>query len=128
MTKEHRIRLETPGLPLFDQEENELRGIRLQEAKRRAREAHPIFSQLGGCRLLVGQEQLPEFSSATSPSDNVLAQICILENGFRNGGRVEVLLGLWEDMTRLSPSSSAQITTYKWSKHRIYVSIFLLHS
>ena len=32
LTKEHRIRLETPGLPLFDQEENELRRIGLQKA------------------------------------------------------------------------------------------------
>ena len=57
--KVHRIRLETPGLRLFDQEKNELRGIGLQEAKRRAREAHPIVPQLDGCRLLVGQEGLP---------------------------------------------------------------------
>ena len=42
LTKEHRIRLENPGLPLFVQEENELRGIGLQETKRRAREAHSI--------------------------------------------------------------------------------------
>ena len=94
LTKEHRIRLETPGLPLFDHEENELRGIGLQEAKRRAREAHPIAPQLDGCRLLVGQERLPEFSSVTSPSESVLAQICILENGFRHGGHINVLLGL----------------------------------
>ena len=133
LTKEHRICLEigshrigSPGLPLFDQEENELRGIGLQEAKRRTREALPIAPQLDGCRLLVGQEGLPEFSFVTRPSENVLAQICILENGFRHGGRIDVLIGLWEDMTRLSSSSSAQITTYKWSQHRIYVSIFLL--
>ena len=126
LTKERRIRLETPGLPLFDQEENELRGIGLQEGKRRVGEAHPIAPQLDGCRLLVRQERLPEFSSATSPSENVLAQICILENGFRHGGHIDVLLGLWEDMTRLSPSNSAQITTYNWSHHRIYVSVFLL--
>ena len=125
LTKEHRIRLETPGLPLFDQEENELRGIGLQEAKRRAREAHPIAPQLDGCRLLVGQERLPEFSSVTSPSESVLAQICILENGFRHGGHINVLLGLWEDITRLSPGSTAQITTHNWSQHRIYVSTFL---
>ena len=91
-TKNYRIRLETPGLPLFDQEENELRGIGLQEAKRRAREAHPIAPQLDGCCLLVGQERLPEFSSVTSPSESVLAQICILENGFRHGGHIDVLM------------------------------------
>ena len=42
LLKEHRIRLETPRLPLFDQNENELHGVGLQEAKRRARESHPI--------------------------------------------------------------------------------------
>ena len=93
----------------------------MQGANRRAREAHPIAPQLDGCRLLVGQERLPEFSSVTSPSESVLAQICILKNGFRHGGHIDVLLGLWEDMRRFSPSGSAQITTYKWSQHRIYV-------
>ena len=42
LMKDHRIRLETPWLPLFDQNENELHGVGLQEAKRRARESHPI--------------------------------------------------------------------------------------
>ena len=42
LLKENRIRLETPGLPLFDQNENELHGVGLQEAKRKARESHPI--------------------------------------------------------------------------------------
>ena len=126
LLKEHRIRLETPGLPLFDQNENELHGVGLQEAKRRARESHPIAPQLDSCRLLVGQDRLPEFSSTTNPSESVLAQICILEHGLRHGGHVDLLLGIWEDMTRLTPGSSAQTTSHNWTKHRLYVSIIAL--
>ena len=42
LVREHRIRFETPGVPLFDQHENEWLGIALQEAKRRAKEMYPI--------------------------------------------------------------------------------------
>ena len=94
----------------------------LQEAKRRARESHPIAPQLDSCRLLVGQDRLPEFSTTTNPSESVLAQICILEHGLRHGGHVDLLLGIWEDMTRLTPGSSAQTSTHNWAKHRLYVS------
>ena len=121
LVKEHRIRLETPGLPLNDQNENEFHVVGLQEAKRRARESHLIAPQLDSCRLLVGQDRLPEFNSTTSPSEGVLAQICILEHGFRHGGHIDLLLGIWEDKSRLTPGSSAQTSTYDWGKHRLYV-------
>ena len=124
LLKEHRIRLETPGLPLFDQNENELHGgvTRSQEKSQGVPSHRP---QLDSCRLLVGQDRLSEFSSTTNPSESVLAQICILEHGLRHGGHVDFLLGIWEDMTRLTPGSSAQTTTHNWAKHRHYVSITL---
>ena len=42
LIKEHRIRVEIHGLPLFDRYGNELHGIMLQEAKRVARKTFPI--------------------------------------------------------------------------------------
>ena len=41
---EHRIRMETPGLSLYDKEEVALQGIALQEAKRtaKAEDMYPI--------------------------------------------------------------------------------------
>ena len=33
LLKEHRIRMDIPGMPLFDREEEELRGVPLSEAK-----------------------------------------------------------------------------------------------
>ena len=125
LLKEHRVRLETPGLPLHDQNENELYGVGLQEAKRRARESHPIAPHLDSCRLLVGQDRLPKFNSTTSLTENVLAQICILEHGLRHGGHIDLLLGIWEDMTRLNPGSSAPTSTYNWGKHWLCVSFIV---
>ena len=122
LTKEHRIRLEIPGMTLYDKQERALLGLELQEAKRAARVAHPIVPQLDGCRLLVGQERLPDLTSNSSPSEDVLAQIGLLEHGLRHGGHVSILIGIWEDMVKLSPNNS-QSSIYNWSNHRLFVSI-----
>ena len=124
LIKEHRIRLEIPGMPLFDRYENELAGLPLQEAKRIAKETHPITPQLEICRLLVGQDKLPDLSSSTSPSADVLAQISILEQGLRYGGHVDSLIGIWNELVQLSPACE-ESSPYIWSKHRIFVSISL---
>ena len=124
LIKEHRIRLEIPGMPLFDRYENELAGLPLQEAKRIAKETHPITPHLDICRLLVGQDKLPDLSSSTSPSADVLAQISILEQGLRYGGHVDSLIGIWNELVQLSPACE-ESSPYIWSKHRIFVSIFL---
>ena len=42
LVKEHRIRMETPGLPLFDKHCNELTGMALKYAKERAKREYPI--------------------------------------------------------------------------------------
>ena len=96
LIKEHRIRLETPGLPLFDRSEKELVGSALKEATRIAKEMYPIAPQLDVCRLLVGQDKLPDFIDAANPSEDVLSQIRILEQGLRHGGQVDSLVGMWE--------------------------------
>ena len=123
LVKEHRIRLETPGYPLFDRSEKELVGSALKEATRIAKETYPIAPQLDVCRLLVGQDKLPDFIDAANPSEDVLSQIRILEQRLRHGGHVDSLVLMWDEMTRLFPGNS-QASTYSWSRHRLFVSSF----
>ena len=124
LVKEHRIRLETPGLPLFDRSQKELVGSALKEATKIAKEMYPIAPQLDVCRLLVGQDKLPDFIDAANPSEDVLSQIRILEQGLRHGGHVDSLVGMWDEMVRLFPGNS-QASTYCWSRHRLFVSSLL---
>ena len=46
LVKEHRIRMEIPGMALYDREEREILGVSLQEAKRKAKNTYPIVPQL----------------------------------------------------------------------------------
>ena len=52
--KEHRIRMETPGLPLFDKNREKLSGMPLKYAKERARREYPeirrLLSEIGTAR------------------------------------------------------------------------------
>ena len=41
LVKEHRIRMEVPGMALFDEDEQELLGISLQEAKKKTKDTYP---------------------------------------------------------------------------------------
>ena len=59
LIKEHRIRLETPGITLFDRSEKELVGSELNEATRVAKEMYRIAPQMDVYRLLVRQDKLP---------------------------------------------------------------------
>ena len=86
LVKEHRTRLETPGVPLCDRSEKALTGNALQEAKRVAKETYPIAPQLDACRLIVGQDRLLDFSITSNPSEDVISQIGILKYGLRHGG------------------------------------------
>ena len=126
LLKEHRIRMETPGLPLYDREEMELQGIALQEAKRSAKDMHPIAPQRDLCRLLVGQEKLPELRSDSTPIDVVLSQIRVLELGLKHGGNVASLVAIHDEILQHSAGGSA-IQTLDWSDSRIFVSIYCIY-
>ena len=41
LVKEHGIRMEVPGMALFDEDEQELFGISLQEAKKKTKDTYP---------------------------------------------------------------------------------------
>ena len=91
LLREHRVRMEVPGRPLFDTDEKKLLGAALQNAKKKAKDTYLIPSQLDSYRPLVGQESVPDFSAATSPTEKILSQISILEFGLRYGGSVSSL-------------------------------------
>ena len=125
LVREHRIRLETPGAPLFDQHENELLGIALQEAKRIANEMYPISPQLDSCKLLVGQERLPDLTSTTSPSESIIAQISVLEHGLRNGRHIDCFIGTWNEMATHTLGNS-EARNFSWNHPRLFVSVVFL--
>ena len=121
LIKEHRIRMEVPGTPLFDKEGKEIQGVALPEAKKVAKDTHPIAPQLDSCHPLVGQTVVPALGAVSSPTDKVLFQINLLEYGLRHGGHISSLVGLYEGLARLT--SSDQMPSQNWSDQRIFVSI-----
>ena len=89
---------------------------------------YPIAPQLDVCRLLVGQDRLPDFTVAANPSEDVLSQIRIPEHrdhGLRHRGHVDSLFGMWDKMVRLFPGNS-QASTYSWNRHRLFLRFFNL--
>ena len=85
---------------------------------------YPIAPQLDVCRLIVGQDRLPNFTDSTNPSEDILSQIGILEQGLRHGDHVDSLVGMWDEMVRLFLGNS-QASTYSWSRHQLFVSFFI---
>ena len=126
LIREHRIRMEIPGMPLFDKDEKEILGIELQNARRVAKETHPIAHQLDGRHPLVGQSVVPAPNFDSSPTEKVLFQISIIEYGLRHGGSMECLTGIYEELARLTPTD--QFPSQNWSPQRLFVSIIPLHS
>ena len=120
LIKEHRIRMEIPGMPLYDKEEREILGTALQEAKKKAKEVHPIPPQLDSYRPLVGQDSITDFSVTTSPTEKLFSQISILEFGLRHGGNLATLTGVYDEMVRLT--SSDRLSVQNWSQERVFVS------
>ena len=79
------------------------------------------------CRLQVGQDKLPDFSSLTSPNADALAQISILELGLQYGGPYDSLIIIWNENEKDHfSSSSGENLPYVWIKQQIFVSICLL--
>ena len=121
LVKEHRVRMETPGMPLFDKYENELQGQALTNAKKLAKETYPIAPQLDPCRLLVGQDELPSSGVGKSPVETVISQICIIEIGLRNGGHLSCLTDIYDEVTQFA-GGSGSAGAFNWSPHRLFVS------
>ena len=112
LIKEHRIRLEIPGMALYDREEREILALSLQEAERKARNTYSIAPQLDLCRRLVEQNTVPDFSATTNPTEKTLSQISILEFGLRHGGHVKILTGIYVELAR--SASGSHLCTQNW--------------
>ena len=119
LVKEHRIRMEIPGMSLFDREEKELQGVPLSEAKRKAKAPN-----LDPCQLLANEASVPDLASHTGPSEEVLSQICILEFGLPFLGWLNSLTGIHDELVWHLPRAQQQATLLNWSKNRIFVSKF----
>ena len=124
LIKEHRIRMEIPGMALYDKDGVEILGIPLSEAKKKATDTYPIVPQRDGCRPLIGQDSVPNFGSNISPTDKILSQISVLEYGLRHGGHIKSLTGIYDELSQLS--SETHFCVQNWSPHRLFVSIINL--
>ena len=109
LLKEHRVRMEVPWMPHFDEEERELLGVALQNAKKKAKVTYPIPPQLHSYRPLVGQESVPDFSAAISTTEKIVSQINFLEFGWRHGGSVSSLTGMHDELVRLTSSDHLSV-------------------
>ena len=65
LVEEYRIKMETPGLPLYDKHCNELTGMALKYAKDWAKREFPVAPRLGDYYLRVGQLEQPEGATAS---------------------------------------------------------------
>ena len=100
LVKDHRIRMETQGLPLFDQNCDEITGMALKYAKERARREYTIAPKLGDYYLRVGQLDSTDKTPADVPDKEILSQMNLLRFGLVHGGHPDTLIALWHDLVR----------------------------
>ena len=86
LIKEHRIRMETPGLSLFDRDCKELCGMALKYAKDSAKRDYPVAPKLGDYYLRIGQQDQTEATNTDDPSKEILSQLNLLKIGLMRGG------------------------------------------
>ena len=123
LVREHRFRMETPGLALFDKQCVELTGMALKYAKERAKREYPIAPKLGDYYLLVDQQELPEKTEPDNPDKETLSQLTLLKFGLWHGGHLDSLIALWHDLITETRTSES-VSTHDWRPHRILVSCF----
>ena len=106
LVREHRVRLETPGLPLFDKHERELLGSELQQAIELAKKTHPIAPVLCEKRPYPGQAASTANEGEATPVAQASAHITLLSRGLMHGGSLTLLTSLWKDLLQESSSPS----------------------
>ena len=122
LVKEHRIRMETPGLPLYDKYRNELTGMALKYAKERAKREYPITPKLGDYYLRVGQLEAPQETGTKQLDKETHSQLTLLKTGLIHGGNLDVLIALWHDLVQ-ETKTTEPISQYDWQPHRVLVGI-----
>ena len=127
LIEERRIRMETPGLPLFNKNCEELSGMALKDAKERARREYPVAPKLGEYYLRLGQQEQAEVARGDNPSKEIFAQLNLLKIGLMHGGQITTMVALWHDLVKETKTSEA-IVQHDWQPHSIFVSIFIFCS
>ena len=123
LVREHRIKMATPGLPLYGRDEMELVGPPLDEAREKAELIFPIAPILGECYLLPGQRELPVDTDILDPSAVICSQVRILLAGLQYGGESEVLTSLWANLS-LEVRGPTKVPQFNWNPERVFVSVF----
>ena len=126
LAKEHRIRMKTPGLPLYDEHCNELTGMALKYAKERARREYPVAPKLGEYYLRIGQLENSEGTSTNSPSKEILSQLNLVRFGLTHGGHLDSLIALWLDLVQETKTSDP-VAKHDWRPNRVFVSWISFH-
>ena len=124
LVREHRLRMETPGLPLYGKNDQELVGPSLDEAREKAEMTYPIAPTLGECYLLPEQYELPSDVDILDPSAVICSQIRILMTGLQHGGGLDVR-SLWSSLWSEIRGPS-KVPQFNWCPERVFVSIVLL--
>ena len=126
LVKEHRIRMETPGLPLYDKHRNELTGMALKYAIERARREYPVAPKPGEYYLRIGQLQNSEETSVNSLSKEILLQLNLVRFGLTHRGHLDSLIDLWHDLVQETKTTDT-VAQYDWRPHRVFVSWISFH-
>ena len=122
LIKEHRIRMETTGLPLFDKNCEELNGMALKYAKERARRKYPVAPKLGDYYLRLRQQEQAEIAGEDNPSKEIFTQLNLLKIGLMHVCQITTIVALWYDLVKETKTAEA-IVQQDWRPHRIFVSI-----
>ena len=122
LVREHRIRMETPGLPLYGKDEQELVGLALEQAREKAELEFPIAPVLGERYLLPGQRELPADTDALNPSSVVCSQIRVMLTVLQHGGNLDSLCSLWNNLG-LEIRGPVRVAQFNWKPEHVFVSI-----
>ena len=121
LVKEHRIRMETPGLPLYDKNCDEITGMALKYAKERAKREYLIAPKLGDYYLRVGQLDSTDKAPADVPDKEILSQMNLLRFGLVHSGHLDTLIALWDDLVR-ETKTIEPIVQHDWRLFQVFVS------
>ena len=115
--------METPGLPLFDKNCDELSGMALKYAKDRARWEYPVAPKLVDYTLRLNQQGQTEVAGTDDPIKTILAQLNLLKIGLMHRGQIDTLVALWHDLVKETKTPEPFIQHDK-RPCRVFVSIF----
>ena len=100
---------------------DEVTGMALKYADKRARREYLIAPKLGDYYLRVGQLDSTNKTPADVPDKEILSQMNLLRFGLVHGGHLDTLIALWDDLVR-ETKTIEPIAQHDWRPFRIFVS------